>query len=119
MVRNEEISHLEENNPPKKAAEKLDLNSDSFEKDAVGKGVPVTSEVKMEDTNKESSHSKSAMNEKKHYNSYQKYNPEQYLENSAGWQMVMIRYLLDMKNNGYHVKEVKVDKVNKKFKFQP
>ena len=87
-----------------------DLNRDSFDKDVVGKGVLVSSEVKMEDTSKESSNSKSAKNGKKHYNSYQKYNPDQYLENSAGWQMAMIRYLLDMKNNGYHVKQVKVDK---------
>ena len=119
MVKNEKISHIEGKNPPTKGAEKLDLNRDSFDKDVVGKGVLVSSEVKMEDTSKESSNSKSAKNGKKHYNSYQKYNPDQYLQNSAGWQMAMIRYLLDMKNNGYHVKEVKVDKVTKKFKFQP
>ena len=124
MVRNEENSHIEEKNPPPKDAEELDV--DSFETEALGlqrnkakldesadgfKGVAVGSETKMEDQIKELSHSKSGKNGVKHYNSYRKYNPDQFLENSAEWQMAMIRYLLDMKNNGYDVKEVKMDKV--------
>ena len=134
-IKNAGYSQIEGKNSPRKDVEELNLNSDSFEKDAVGldklhskeaitdessesyKGVPVTSEMKMEDTSKESSNSKSGKNGKKYYNSYRKYNPDQYLENSAGWQMAMIRYLLDMKNNGYHVKEVKVDQVTKKSNF--
>ena len=124
MVRNEENSHIEEKNPPPKDAEELDV--DSFETEALGlqrneakldesadgfKGAAVGSETKMEDQIKELSHSKSGKNGVKHYNSYRKYNPDQFLENSAEWQMAMIRYLLDMKNNGYDVKEVKMDKV--------
>ena len=134
MVKNEDKSHIEEKNPPPKDAEGLDVNIDSFETEAVGlqrneaeldesadgfKGAAVGSETKMEDEIKELSHSKSGKNGVKNYNSYRKYNPDQYLENTAEWQMAMIRYLLDMKNNGYHVKEVKVNKVNSKFKFQP
>ena len=137
MVKNEENSHIEEKNPPPTDAEELNLNSDSFETKALGtsklqrkeakldvssegfKDVPASLETKMEDQDKELSHSKSGKVGKNHYNSYRKYNPDQYLENSAEWQMAMIRYLLDMKNNGHHVKEVKVEKVTKKFKFQP
>ena len=134
MVKNEENSHIEEKNPSPKDAEELDVNIDSFETEALGlqrneakldesadgfKGVAVGSETKMEDQIKELSHSKSGKNGVKHYNSYRKYNPDQFLENSAEWQMAMIRYLLDMKNNGYDVKEVKMDKVTIKFKLQP
>ena len=136
-VKNEKNSQIEGNNPLPTDAEELNLNGDSFETKARGKSrlqgkevkldvsaegfkeVPVSYEKNMEDQSKELSHSKSGKNGKNHYNSYRKYNPDQYLENSAEWQMAMIRYLLDMKNNGHHVKEVKVEKVTKKFKFQP
>ena len=45
------------------------------------------------------------------YNSYHKFNPGQFEENSAEWQMAMLQYLLDMKNNGHNVQEVSFDKV--------
>ena len=45
------------------------------------------------------------------YNSYHKFNPGQFEENSPEWQMAMLQYLLDMKDNGHNVQEVSVDKV--------
>ena len=47
------------------------------------------------------------------YNSYRKFNPDQYRENSPQWKMVIHQYLLDMRQNGHHVNEVTVDKVKK------
>ena len=47
------------------------------------------------------------------YNSYHKFNPDQYRENSPQWQMAIYRYLLDMRKNGHYVNEVTVDKVTK------
>ena len=45
------------------------------------------------------------------YNSYHKFNPGQFEENSPEWQMAMLQYLMDMKENGHNVQEVSVDKV--------
>ena len=45
------------------------------------------------------------------YNSYHKFNPGKYAENSPEWQMAMLHYLLDMKKHGHDVQEVSVDKV--------
>ena len=58
--------------------------------------------------NKTTSSSKTGF---KGYNSYRKFNPGKYLENSAEWQMAMIRYLLDMRKNGQPVQEVVMDQV--------
>lgn len=44
------------------------------------------------------------------YNSYNTFNPGQFEESSAEWQMAMLHYLLDMKKNGHKVREVSVDK---------
>ena len=52
------------------------------------------------------------------YNSYHKFNPGQYEENSPEWQMAMLQYLLDMKNNGHNVQEISVDKVRNKILLQ-
>ena len=48
---------------------------------------------------------------KQMYNSFRKFNPGQYEENSPEWQVAMLQYLLDMKNHGHKVQEVSVDKV--------
>ena len=48
------------------------------------------------------------------YNSYNTFNPGQFEESSAEWQMAMLHYLLDMKKNGHKVREVSVDKVKLK-----
>ena len=48
---------------------------------------------------------------KQMYNSFRKFNPGQYAENSPEWQVAMLQYLLDMKNHGHKVQEVSVDKV--------
>ena len=45
------------------------------------------------------------------YNSFRKFNPGQYEENSPEWQIAMLQYLLDMKKHGHKVQEVSVDKV--------
>ena len=48
---------------------------------------------------------------KQMYNSFRKFNPGQYEENSPEWQIAMLQYLLDMKKHGHKVQEVSVDKV--------
>ena len=45
------------------------------------------------------------------YNSYSKFNPDQYEENSPEWQLAILRHLVDMKENGHYVQEITVDKV--------
>ena len=45
------------------------------------------------------------------YNSYRTFNPDQYQENSPEWQLAILRYLVDMKENGHFVQEISVDKV--------
>ena len=48
---------------------------------------------------------------KQMYNSFRKFNPGQYEENSPEWQIAMLQYLLDMKKHGHKVQEVSVNKV--------
>ena len=48
---------------------------------------------------------------KQMYNSFRKFNPGQYEENTPEWQIAMLQYLLDMKKHGHKVQEVSVDKV--------
>ncbi len=43
------------------------------------------------------------------YNSYEQFNPDQFEPNSPEWNMAMIRFLLDMKKHGHHIKEVVAD----------
>ena len=45
------------------------------------------------------------------YNSYTRFNPGQFKENSPEWQAAMLHYLMDMRNNGHHIQEVSVDEV--------
>ena len=45
------------------------------------------------------------------YNSYSKFDPDQYQENSPEWQLAILRYLVDMKQNGHFVQEIRVDEV--------
>ena len=45
------------------------------------------------------------------YNSYTRFNPGQFKENSPEWQATMLHYLMDMRNNGHHIQEVSVDEV--------
>ena len=47
------------------------------------------------------------------YDSYRKFNPDQYLENSPEWQKAIYQYLLDMRKNGHYIQEVNIDKVRK------
>ena len=46
------------------------------------------------------------------YNSYTRFNPGQFKENSPEWQATMLHYLMDMRNNGHHIQEVSVDEVS-------
>lgn len=50
------------------------------------------------------------------YNLFQKHNPDQFEEGSPKWHMAMIKYLMDMKNNGHKIHEVVMDKVTVKNK---
>ena len=47
------------------------------------------------------------------YDSYRKFNPDQYVENSPEWQKAIHQYLLDMRKNGHHIQEVNIDKVRR------
>ena len=80
----------------------------SIEQERVGDGYG--SENKDPSLDKTSS-SISTRQESNIYNSYHKFNPGQFEENSPEWQMAMLQYLLDMKDNGHNVQEVTVDKV--------
>ena len=53
----------------------------------------------------------SKLTEETLYNSYRTFNPDQYQENSPEWQLAVLRYLVDMKENGHFVQEILVDKV--------
>ena len=46
------------------------------------------------------------------YNSYTRFNPGQFKENSPERQATMLQYLMDMRNNGHHIQEVSVDEVS-------
>ena len=50
------------------------------------------------------------------YNSYTRFNPGQFKENSPEWQATMLHYLMDMRNNGHHIQEVSVDEVTQFYK---
>lgn len=45
------------------------------------------------------------------YDSYRKFQPNKFPENSPQWNMAMIQYLLDMKKNGHKIKEIETTKV--------
>ena len=47
------------------------------------------------------------------YDSYRKFNPDQYVENSPEWQKAIHQYLLDMRKNGHYIQEVNIDKVRR------
>ena len=47
------------------------------------------------------------------YDSYRKFNPDQYAENSPEWQKAIHQYLLDMRKNGHYIQEVNIDKVRR------
>ena len=50
-------------------------------------------------------------NGRKLYDSYRKFNPDHYVENSPEWQKAIYQYLLDMRKNGHYIQEVDIDKV--------
>ena len=70
------------------------------------------SEIASRILDKQSFLPKAIPSEQHVYNSYQKFNPGKYSENSPEWQMAMLHYLIDMKKHGHDVQEVSVDKVN-------
>ena len=47
------------------------------------------------------------------YDSYRKFKPNRFPENSPEWNVAMIQYLLDMKKNGHKIKEIETSKVTK------
>ena len=51
------------------------------------------------------------LSKKETYNSYQKFNPGQYEENSPKWQIAMLQYLMDMKRHGRKIQESFENKV--------
>ena len=51
------------------------------------------------------------------YNSYTRFNPGQFKENSPEWQATMLHYLMDMRNNGHHIQEVSVDEVTQFYAY--
>lgn len=46
------------------------------------------------------------------YNSYDRFRPDQYGKGTPEWEMAMLQYLLDMKQNGHKIKEVETNKVS-------
>ena len=140
MEKSYENSSFEKKNPSSTAAEKLDLNGDSFEKEVRkevlrrlqnkkakieestgrNRGFVVSSEEQVENQGVDSSHSKSTETGQVHYNSNHRANSDKYLKNSAwhghshgsAWQMAMISFLLAMRKNRRRVNEVKIDKVS-------
>jgi len=50
---------------------------------------------------------------KKVYDSYRKFRPNRFPENSPEWNMAMIQYLLDMKKHGQKIREIETSKVCK------
>ena len=136
MEKSYENSSFEKKNPSPTAAEKLDLNGESFEKEVRkevlrrlqnikvkieestgrNRGFVVSSEEKVENQGVDSSRSKSTETRQDPYSSYHRANSDKHLENSAwhgsAWQMAMNTFLLDMRKNSHRVKEVKIDKVS-------
>ena len=113
-----------ENQRPSKYRKQKNLNKVSLEKEiqvlsqSFRKELESTSPRKQEKMTggygtKVKTSSPLISNEGKLYNSYRKFNPDQYRENSPEWQMAIRQYLLDMRKNGHHVNEVTVDKVTK------
>ena len=46
------------------------------------------------------------------YDSFRKFDPSRFVENSPEWNMAMIKYLIDMKNHGHKIKEIETTKVS-------
>ena len=51
--------------------------------------------------------------ERMSYDSYRKFNPDQYVENSPKWQKSIYQYILDMRKNGHYIQEVNINKVRR------
>ena len=88
----------------KTAVKGLEKKKGAAEQERVGDGYVSDdpNEIKLTTTSRQDSNT---------YNSYHKYNPGQFEEDSPEWQMAMLQYLLDMKNNGHDIQEVTNDKV--------
>ena len=113
-----------ENQRPSKYQNHKNLSNVSLEKEinglsqSFGKELESTNPRKQEKITggygtKVKTSTPSMSNGGKLYNSYRKFNPDQYQENSPEWQMAIHQYLLDMRKNGHYVNEVTVDKVIK------
>ena len=50
-------------------------------------------------------HPKDSINLERRYDSYDKYNPDQYEKGSNDWSNAMMHYLLDMKIHGENIKD--------------
>ena len=48
------------------------------------------------------------------YNSYSKFNPDQFEKNSPDWHLAMLQFLLDMKEQGHQINEVVANRVRRK-----
>jgi len=46
------------------------------------------------------------------YDSFRKFDPTRFAENTPEWNMAMIKYLIDMKNHGHKIKEIETTKVS-------
>ena len=46
------------------------------------------------------------------YDSFRKFDPSRFAENTPEWNMAMIKYLIDMKNHGHKIKEIETTKVS-------
>ena len=88
----------------KSAIKGLEKKKGAAEQERVGDGYGSDdpNEIKLTTTSRQGPNT---------YNSYHKYNPGQFEEDSPEWQMAMLQYLLDMKNNGHDIQEVTNDKV--------
>jgi hypothetical protein len=57
------------------------------------------------------SNSNNNNNNKGVYDSFRKFDPSRFVENSPEWKMAMIKYLIDMKNHGHKIQEIETTKV--------
>lgn len=46
------------------------------------------------------------------YNSYNKFQIDNYEKGTQEWELAMLQYLLDMKQKGHHIREVESNKVS-------
>ena len=46
------------------------------------------------------------------YDSYDKFNPDQYIKGSPEWNLAVMNYLMDMSKNGHDIRELEKSKVS-------